>query len=111
MTYIKTDAFLGDIFCRVTSHVVYARPMARTRHSDVLPPPRAQWRYSANPTRKAEQMPKSPGTRPELDLILDIFPEDASLIRRLFLSDQSFRSACEDYAVARRLRGLALRVP
>jgi len=28
------------------------------------------------------------------------FPDDGALIRRLFLGDTSFRSACEDYATA-----------
>jgi hypothetical protein len=41
-------------------------------------------------------------TAPCLDLAsaLDVFPEHAALIRRLFLADRSFRSACEDYRLA-----------
>ena len=33
--------------------------------------------------------------------VLGRFPEDALLIRRLVLADPAFRSACEDYALAR----------
>lgn len=43
----------------------------------------------------------APPTSPDLTRALDAFPGDALLIRRLFLADRSFRSACEDYRLAR----------
>jgi hypothetical protein len=36
---------------------------------------------------------------------LEAFPDHAPLVRRLFLADRSFRSACEDHRLA--LQGLA----
>lgn len=39
--------------------------------------------------------------KPVLSRVLDRFPEHARLIRRRFLMDASFRSACEDYHLAR----------
>lgn len=52
---------------------------------------------------------------PDLARVIEAFPKDASLIRRLFLADLSFRGACEDYRLAcesleafvRRRRGVA----
>jgi hypothetical protein len=32
--------------------------------------------------------------------VLERFPDSTAKIRRLFLADQSFRSACEDYLLA-----------
>lgn len=32
--------------------------------------------------------------------VLERFPKDAALVRRLFLSDTEFQSICEDYVVA-----------
>lgn len=37
----------------------------------------------------------------DLTKALDAFPDDAALVRRLFLADRFFRSACEDYRLAR----------
>ncbi|WP_137126311.1 hypothetical protein [Roseomonas sp. HF4] len=42
---------------------------------------------------------------PDLESALDAFPEHAAFVRRLFLADRAFRSACEDYRLAR--EGLA----
>ncbi|PWS36076.1 hypothetical protein DFH01_12775 [Falsiroseomonas bella] len=42
---------------------------------------------------------------PELACALESFAEEAPLVRRLFLADRAFRSACEDYRLA--LEGLA----
>ncbi len=36
----------------------------------------------------------------ELSLVLERFPERALVIREVFLREESFRSACEDYALA-----------
>ena len=36
----------------------------------------------------------------ELSLVLERFPERALVIREIFLRDESFRSICEDYALA-----------
>src|SRR4051812_37801842 len=33
--------------------------------------------------------------------VLERFPKDASLIRRLWLANESFRTICEDYVLAR----------
>lgn len=46
-------------------------------------------------------MPIAPASSLDLSRVLDAFPEDASVIRRLFLADRFFRSACEDYRLAR----------
>ena len=40
-------------------------------------------------------------TPPDLARAIAAFPEDVLLIRRLFLADRAFRSACEDYRLAR----------
>lgn len=45
-------------------------------------------------------MPNSAAPPPDLVRALQAFPDDAALIRRLFLADHSFRSACEDYRLA-----------
>jgi hypothetical protein len=37
---------------------------------------------------------------PDLAMVLARFPAEARLIRRLFLADRTFRSACEDYRLA-----------
>ncbi len=50
-------------------------------------------------------MGSAPVPCPDLASALDAFPEHAAFIRRLFLADRSFRSACEDYRLAR--EGLA----
>lgn len=50
-------------------------------------------------------MSPAPASITDLSSALEVFPEDASLVRRLFLADRSFRSACEDYRLAR--EGLA----
>ena len=39
--------------------------------------------------------------RSDLAHVLERFPEAKVLIRRMFLADRSFRSVCEDYALAR----------
>lgn len=44
-------------------------------------------------------MPR-PAERPELARVIDLFPGRGALVRRLYLADQSFRGACEDYALA-----------
>jgi hypothetical protein len=49
-------------------------------------------------------MPPAPAACPELTHALGAFPDHALLVRRLFLADPSFRSACEDYRLA--LEGL-----
>ncbi len=46
-------------------------------------------------------MPIAPAISPDLTRALDAFPEDALLVRRLFLANRSFRSVCEDYRLAR----------
>ncbi|MBP0463704.1 hypothetical protein J5Y09_07260 [Roseomonas sp. PWR1] len=46
-------------------------------------------------------MPSAPSHSPELAIVLDVFPDEAPLVRRLFLADPAFRSACEDYRLAR----------
>lgn len=43
----------------------------------------------------------APAIPPDLARAIDAFPEDVPLIRRLFLADRTFRSACEDYRLAR----------
>lgn len=57
-------------------------------------------------------MPLASAASPDLTSALEAFPDLAPLVRRLFLADRSFRSACEDYRLAReslaafeRLRG------
>lgn len=50
-------------------------------------------------------MPLAPAVSPDLTSALEAFPDLAPLVRRLFLADRSFRSACEDYRLAR--EGLA----
>ena len=37
----------------------------------------------------------------DLAQVVGRFPENAPLIRRLFLADASFRGVCEDYVLAR----------
>lgn len=54
-------------------------------------------------------MPAAPLSSPELAIALEAFPDHALLVRRLFLQDPSFRSACEDYRLAR--EGLATFAP
>jgi hypothetical protein len=39
-------------------------------------------------------------TPPDLARVIEVFPEDVPLIRRLFLADRAFRGACEDYRLA-----------
>lgn len=39
--------------------------------------------------------------RPELALVLALFPEQSLTIRKLFLRNESFRGLSEDYALAR----------
>lgn len=46
-------------------------------------------------------MQPAPNPQPVLSRVLARFPEHALLIRRRFLMDVSFRSACEDYHLAR----------
>jgi hypothetical protein len=46
-------------------------------------------------------MPDEPAVSPELDWVLARFPEDAPLVRRLFLTEPIFRCACEGYRLAR----------
>ncbi|WP_137180717.1 hypothetical protein [Roseomonas sp. AR75] len=46
-------------------------------------------------------MPDEPAIRSDLDWVLSRFPEKAALVRRLFETQPSFRSACEDYRLAR----------
>jgi hypothetical protein len=46
-------------------------------------------------------MPPAPAQSPDLASALDAFPDEAALVRRLFLADRAFRGACEDYRLAR----------
>lgn len=45
-------------------------------------------------------MGSATATCPDLASALDAFPEHAAFVRRLFLADRAFRSACEDYRLA-----------
>lgn len=38
-----------------------------------------------------------------MNTVLDLNLQDRALIRELFLADESFRSACEDYALSNRM--------
>lgn len=50
-------------------------------------------------------MVEEPDSSPDLVLLLTTFPDQEPLIRRIFLEDEHFRSACADYRLAR--EGLA----
>lgn len=49
-------------------------------------------------------------SRPSIRLVIDTYPEMASLARRLYLADLDFRDLCEDFLAARAgIDGLAIR--
>ena len=41
------------------------------------------------------------GVRLDLRQVLELFPDQNSLVRRLVVVDETFRSICEDYALAK----------
>lgn len=46
-------------------------------------------------------MSEPEATRLDLTPVLDRFPDDAKLVRRLSVESEAFRGMCEDYALAR----------
>jgi hypothetical protein len=45
-------------------------------------------------------MSDSAASRLQIERVLERFPEDAGLIRRLAVESETFQGACEDYALA-----------
>ena len=52
-------------------------------------------------TRTPGDLSMQPQGRLDLSAVLQRFPEDARLIRRLVLENPTFRELCDDYALAR----------
>lgn len=61
----------------------------------------------AVPVRRGKVL-RSGMTQDAIRLVIEVYPDMASVVRRLYLADQSFRDLCEDFAsVQVTLTGLA----